>query len=189
MLRPAPFYYLRHGETDWNRERRAQGQQDVPLNETGLAQARTARDLLRGVEIAAICTSPLKRAYDTACIVNETLNAPLMVIDDLKECGFGSHEGDIDTGWYGQWRRGEFCPDGAETYDAFMARALRGVNAALDRPGPVLIVAHAGVYWSIQEHGLLERMRIPNGVPLRHSPPTAELPGWTASLMESNRAV
>lgn len=188
MLRRIPFYYLRHGETDWNLERRAQGQRDVPLNGNGLAQARAARDKLRGMEISAICTSPLSRAYDTALIVNEALNAPLVVIDDLKECGFGCREGDIDTGWYGQWRRGEFCPDGAETYDDFMARALRGVNAALDRPGPVLIVAHAGVYWSIQEHGQFERIRIPNGVPLHHAPPVAESQSWIATLLAADVA-
>jgi probable phosphoglycerate mutase len=188
MLRPTPFYYLRHGETDWNRERRAQGQRDVPLNETGIEQAHAARELLRGIEIATICTSPLKRAYDTACIVNEALKSHMVVIDDLKECGFGTHEGEIDTGWYGQWRRGEFCPDGAETYDAFMARALRGVNAALDWPGPVLIVAHAGVYWSIQEHGNIERMRIPNGAPLHHAPPAADARSWIATLLTTGGA-
>src|SRR3954468_22317430 len=42
MLVERTFYYLRHGETDWNREHRAQGHNDIPLNETGLAQARAA---------------------------------------------------------------------------------------------------------------------------------------------------
>src|SRR5438067_11542 len=78
------FYYLRHGETDWNREHRAQGHNDIPLNETGVAQAYAAVPALARCGIATVCTSPLARARRTAEIVNETLGRPLVVIDALK---------------------------------------------------------------------------------------------------------
>ncbi len=186
MLRTVPFYYLRHGETDWNLQRRAQGHTDVPLNPTGIAQAEAARDRLRTKCTAkVICTSPLARAYETARIVNEGLNLPLHVIDDLKECGFGVREGETTHDWFRDWRAGGVCPDGAEPYEDFKARALRGLNAALAHPGPVLIVAHGGVYWAIQEYGRLGHdQRIPNGIPIRHEPPTPTIPGWTARLVE-----
>ena len=59
---PAPFFFLRHGETDWNRERRLQGNIDVPLNATGLAQAEAAAKRLVGAGVATIVASPLARA-------------------------------------------------------------------------------------------------------------------------------
>ena len=73
MLTETTFYYLRHGETDWNKEHRMQGATDVPLNATGVAQAHRAKEALRGRHVETICCSPLSRAYDTAMIVNEVL--------------------------------------------------------------------------------------------------------------------
>ena len=49
MLTPREFYYLRHGETDWNRERRQQDRTDIPLNEIGVAQVSAALPLLAGL--------------------------------------------------------------------------------------------------------------------------------------------
>ena len=76
MIRPVSFCYLRHGETDWNAGRRFQGRTDVPLNARGLAQANAARDRLAGTPIATVCCSPLRRAHETAVIVNQALGAP-----------------------------------------------------------------------------------------------------------------
>lgn len=59
MLRPVPFYYMRHGQTDWNARGIAQGQSDVPLNAQGRTEAREAAALLRAENVATICTSPL----------------------------------------------------------------------------------------------------------------------------------
>ena len=58
--------FIRPGETDWNRERRVQGQVNVPLNARGLTQARRAGEMLRGKGIQTICTSPLDRALISA---------------------------------------------------------------------------------------------------------------------------
>jgi broad specificity phosphatase PhoE len=183
MLKPRPFFYLRHGETDWNRDHRAQGQTDVPLNERGLAQAHAAKALLQRCEVATICVSPLRRAHDTALIVNEDLGRPIVVIDELKEVGFGAAEGTSMREWVADWRRGT-TPQGAETYPGFIARALRGINAALAHGGPVLIVAHGGVYWAIQEHARIEREEaLPNCVPIRHDPPAPGLPCWRATIV------
>jgi broad specificity phosphatase PhoE len=59
MLTHAMFFFLRHGETSWNREQRTQGREDVPLNSNGLDQARRACELVRGLQIATVCASPL----------------------------------------------------------------------------------------------------------------------------------
>ena len=60
------IYLVRHGETDWNARRIVQGVTDIPLNETGLAQAAAARELMKDVPIDIIYSSPLVRAYRTA---------------------------------------------------------------------------------------------------------------------------
>jgi broad specificity phosphatase PhoE len=158
MLLATHFFYLRHGETDWNREHRAQGHNDIPLNATGIAQAHAARVPLSRCEIAT-------------------------VIDDLKECGYGVIEGQPRGDWFKAWRRGGII-EGAETFEGFMARALGGINQALAHPGPVLIVAHAGIYWAIQRHARLERTYLENGRPVRHDPPSAAVPGWITAVME-----
>src|SRR4051812_28946520 len=106
MLAERSFYYLRHGETDWNRAHRAQGHNDIPLNETGIAQARAAIAALAGCGIATVCTSPLSRARTTAEIINEALRRPLVVIDQLKECGYGVAEGQGRGDWFRHWRGG-----------------------------------------------------------------------------------
>lgn len=184
MLAQRSFYYLRHGETDWNRERRQQGQSDIPLNETGRAQARSVAGLLVDCGIATICTSPLRRARETAEIVNRAIDVPLVVIGDLIECNWGVQEGKVAGDWYDRWRRGGYI-EGAEPHDRFVERALGGINAALCRLGPVLIVGHGGVYRAIKIHARLDiDFRLANGVPVRHMPPSDETPCWMAQEME-----
>ncbi len=182
MITPLPFVYLRHGETDWNRERRCQGHTDIPLNETGIAQARAARDRLgqTKLEIVSIVCSPLERARRTAEIVNEALNLPITTLDSLKESGFGAREGALSGQWHRDWQDG-ITPDGAEPYDSFVRRSIGAINAALRHAGPVLIVGHGGVYRSMVRHagvGLTERL--PNCLPVRHNPPVNGKTAWTA---------
>ena len=61
-LTRTPFWFLRHGETDWNADNLAQGGTDIPLNARGRVQAETAAQVLRNRSIAAIVASPLSRA-------------------------------------------------------------------------------------------------------------------------------
>src|SRR3954464_13091312 len=84
-LNPIPFWFLRHGETDWNAQGLSQGNVDIPLNPTGLAQAGSAADLLRGRGISTIVASPLSRARVTAEIAAEALGLPLTIDPDLRE--------------------------------------------------------------------------------------------------------
>ena len=89
------FYYLRHGETDWNVAGRLQGHTDTPLNATGVGQARAAAQRLLGCGITRLIASPLARAWHTAELVNVRLNLPLMADIALKERTFGSFEGEL----------------------------------------------------------------------------------------------
>jgi len=183
MLHAQPFFFLRHGETDWNRERRVQGQTDIPLNEKGIAQAHSAKSLLVGCGVDVVCCSPLRRAHDTALIVNEALKCQVVIMGDLREVGLGSREGQRKGNWYSQWKRG-VTPPGAESHRNFIERALRGINAALARNGRVLIVAHGGVYSAVEQYGELVRHgEIPNCTPVRHDPPTRDVPRWAAQVV------
>ncbi len=187
-LQQTPFYFLRHGETEWNRSGLIQGRRDIPLNARGIAEARSARDLLQGAGIATICTSPLQRALLTAEIIAAGLHLPLHIVPELAECDFGRAEGRRKGLWLEHWRRGSPAedseagdrPDG-ETYIAFLERALIGVNKALTRPGPVLIVAHGGIYEAVERQtGIFAGagFGLPNALPIRHDPPAAPLLPW-----------
>jgi len=87
------LYVMRHGETDWNKERRLQGQADIPLNESGRQVARETAKGMAHIIFHAAYTSPLKRAEETARLIIEQRNIPLQVDDRLKEMSFGPYEG------------------------------------------------------------------------------------------------
>lgn len=89
------IYLVRHGETNWNRERRFQGQKDVPLNDYGRAQAKKLSEKLNlsNSNIDAIYSSDLKRAYETANIIAEKYNYDVRINIGLRERFFGVLEG------------------------------------------------------------------------------------------------
>ena len=88
------IYLIRHGETDWNRQNRLQGTEDIELNETGLMQSAECAAALRAVPAGIILTSPLKRAKVTAEIISERLGGtPVIVEQDLTERDFGPLSG------------------------------------------------------------------------------------------------
>ena len=99
-LAPVPFWYLRHGETDWNARNLSQGNVDIPLNANGIAQAHAAAAVLRGRGIAAIVSSPLARARATAEIAAAALGLPVTIEDGLREVAFGVQEGQPMSDWF-----------------------------------------------------------------------------------------
>ncbi|MBO4871898.1 MAG: histidine phosphatase family protein [Lachnospiraceae bacterium] len=87
------LYVMRHGQTDWNIRQVYQGQTDIPLNETGLAQAQAAKEKVwPGMADLILCSS-LTRARQTAAAVNEVLRVPVIYRPDMKERYFGEWEG------------------------------------------------------------------------------------------------
>ena len=83
----------RHGQTDWNVEKRVQGKADIELNATGIEQAKITSEKLKDEKIDIIISSPLKRAKQTAEIINQTLNCPIIYEDGISERDFGEFEG------------------------------------------------------------------------------------------------
>ena len=87
------FYIFRHGETDWNVERRCQGHTNIPLNSNGLAQAMDLAARLEHLPLDVIVSSDLERALVTGRIVAEKKSIPLIVDSRLRETFFGEAEG------------------------------------------------------------------------------------------------
>ena len=168
MTLPGPaFWFLRHGETDWNAQGLSQGNVDIPLNATGIAQAHAAAALLRGRGIVTIVSSPLSRARDTAGTVAAALGLDVLVQDDLREVSFGVHERTPMAGaWFAEWVEGLATPEGAESFADLRARARGAIATAVMHPAPVLVVAHGALFRALRaEMGLPANVRTPNAMP------------------------
>lgn len=89
------IYIMRHGETDWNIQKRLQGRTDIPLNENGRDLARITAEALKDVPFDLAVSSPLARALETAEIVIGDRNVPVLTDERLIEISFGDFEGMI----------------------------------------------------------------------------------------------
>lgn len=154
----ARMLLVRHGETDWNKAGRFQGQIDIPLNDHGRSQAAAARDFLNEVSIDRAWSSTLSRPTETAKIILEAHpNVPLTQIDGLVEIGHGLWEGKLESeirdGWsdlLDTWKRAPETvqmPEG-ETIQDVWARSVTSwgeIASSLQPDETVLVVAHDAV--------------------------------------------
>jgi len=165
------FWFLRHGETDWNAKGLSQGNVDIPLNSNGIVQARAAAPLLVNRNIGSIVSSPLSRAHDTAKVAAELLSLPVHVDEGLRETSFGAQEGQPMVEWFTAWVEGTYTPPDAESFADLRSRAVAAVNRALERPGLVLIVGHGALFRALRaEMGLEPNVRTRNAWPLLCEP-------------------
>ena len=175
------FWFLRHGETDWNARGLSQGNVDVPLNEIGVAQAARAAEMLRDRGIRSIACSPLSRARDTAAAVAGALGLPVLYDDELREVAFGVQEGQPMAEWFDDWVDGQMTPEGAESFAALRERAVAAVNRALAMQAPVLVVGHGALFRALRaEMGLPPNVRTPNATPFLCEPGDP----WTLTAAE-----
>ena len=177
--KPVAFWFLRHGETDWNAQGLSQGNVDIPLNPTGIAQARAAAQRLRHRGIATIISSPLSRARVTAEMVAEALHLPVALDDGLREVRFGVQEGQPMSDWFSAWVAGRFTPEGAESFATLRNRAVRAINRAVAQPPVVLVVAHGALFRALRNAmGIEPLARTPNAVPIWCEPPADGAAVW-----------
>jgi broad specificity phosphatase PhoE len=142
---------VRHGETDWNQQRRFQGHADQPLNDAGRSQARELAGRLRDEPVTALYTSPLRRASETAEILSDGFGMEVRTLHALLEIDVGAWEGltveevrerypdRADQAWRSGWEDGE-------TYDELERRVVPALTELGSRHegGHVLAVTHAG---------------------------------------------
>lgn len=168
-----PFYYIRHGESESNRDRIMAGSGiDKPLTEAGRAQARAAGEVLAKLSHlpSVICYSPMLRAMETAQLINTHLNLPMIEAPDLVEHGVGEWEGMTWDEVASFWEHG-MNPPGGETYPEFHRRVKKGMQTALQNPGPVLVVAHGGVWQAIKSlYAPADYFEIDNAIPHHFEP-------------------
>jgi probable phosphoglycerate mutase len=169
-----PFYFLRHGETETNRNGLVAGATDVELNATGWRQARAAAELLRQRDITAIYSSPLRRARDTAECVAAALGLPLTVIAQLAERSWGELEGKPRA-----LRVRDATPPGGEGPQQFAQRTVAGL-AKIAAAGTPLIVAHSGTFRVLCSHLGIAQSETPvrNSQPLRFVAPADARAAW-----------
>ena len=138
--------FIRHGQTDWNREGLLQGSSDIPLNDTGRAQAHDAFMTLRSRPWDVVVSSPLQRARETAAIIAEGLDIPLgQAYPELIERDYGPLEGTSAAVAIEKWPDREY--PGAETLDSVATRgeaALAAIMADIGE-GAVLVVCHGTI--------------------------------------------
>ena len=148
--------FIRHGETDWNRQQRFQGQLDVPLNALGLTQAERLGQRLAGDRHDALFSSDLQRALQTAAPLAAAWQHTPVALAGLREQHFGSMEGlhvqAIQRDQPELWQRwleqdGDFAPAGGETMKQFHARVWATVRDLAQQTASqrVAVVTHGGV--------------------------------------------
>lgn len=147
---PTDFVLVRHGQTEWNVERRIQGSTDIPLNDTGVQQAMATRDALRNDDFDVVASSHLQRAAFTAAMINEyhgkhhTIDERLaervfgaiegMTVDEVNQL-FGSFDAVADVEWW-------------DNVGVRMMAALTDLAAAYP-DGRVLVVSHGSAIRSV----------------------------------------
>jgi probable phosphoglycerate mutase len=151
-MNPTTIILIRHGLTNWNKEGRWQGNEDIPLNETGIAQAHALSRRLANWPIAALYCSDLKRAAQTAAILGETIG--LQPIHDRcwRERDVGAFQGltwaEIELKYpqeFREMRAGIIDPPLGEDSHALHERAANAFSSLAQR--------HAGEMVAVVSHG------------------------------------
>lgn len=171
------FALVRHGETDWNLHGRLQGSSDVPLNDTGRAQAREAAHRLADRSWDLLVSSPLSRASETADIIGEAIGLQRTeTYDGLKERHYGEAEGLTDWEAYHEWPHGWY--PGLEPRVEVAERGLRVLQQLVaEHPeSAIVIVAHGGVIRAILD--VVHTRRSPRILNAAVSTLTAKPEGW-----------
>lgn len=147
------IHLIRHGETNWNRERRAQGQQESVLTETGRIQARSLAATLSELDIHEVYCSSSVRTRETAAIAFAERGLPTVYCDLLREIHMGPWEGrlydelrhDYPEQYHAFWNKpDDFRLAGAETLEQLQCRAMSRLNRILDesQSANIAIVSH-----------------------------------------------
>ncbi|KRC62717.1 hypothetical protein ASE14_02530 [Agromyces sp. Root81] len=145
---------VRHGETDWNRERRIQGTTDIPLNDTGRAQAAQTAERLASEPWNAVYGTPLSRAAETAQIIARSLELPEPpLVAGLAERSHGVLEG-LDHAGRAALEAQAATIEGLEPRSTVIERSTAALAeiAAAHPGGSVVVVSHGGVIHSLMLH-------------------------------------
>jgi probable phosphoglycerate mutase len=141
------LYLVRHGETDWNLARRIQGSTDIPLNDTGRAQAERTGALLARRSWDGIASSPLSRALETGQIIGRAVGVgAIETLDDIVERQYGEAEG-LEERELARRFPGDTPVPGRETREDVAARVIPALIGLAERhpESNLIVTTHGGV--------------------------------------------
>lgn len=153
------LFVVRHGETEWVRERRFAGSRDIPLTEAGRDQCAAVGRALAGTAVAAVYASPLERARASAEVIAEPHGLSVRIVPAFSEMSFGSWEGltrdEVRERYPDAWARWRSTPhllepQGGETVPGVAARVTAGIAA--------LQAAHDSQTIVLVSHGVVARL-------------------------------
>ncbi len=148
------IYLVRHGQTQWNMDKRMQGQKDSPLTEKGMRQAKNLHNRLLGENIGSIYSSTSERARETAEIIKGDRNVSIIFKSELKEINMGTWEGmkqcDVLNSFPHEWDCFSHSPltyspvGSGETYQDLADRVIPAIKNILasSTESSILIVSH-----------------------------------------------
>ncbi|MFC1664116.1 histidine phosphatase family protein [Pseudomonadota bacterium] len=157
------LYFVRHGQTDWNLQRRFQSRSDIPLNATGISQAKRIQKEFhkRNLNFQAVHSSPLGRAFETAKIIVAGSGLSIQLEPTFVELDLGAYEGRFEDDLaqehgeqYGAWQSSEFtlsAPGGETIFEA--VERIHDALFNLRQPaidGDILVVAHQAVFMAMK---------------------------------------
>jgi broad specificity phosphatase PhoE len=143
-------YLIRHGQTAWNKEEIFRGRTDIPLDETGLKQAKLAGEYFKGMKIHGIYSSSLSRAWETAQRIARFHNLEVQPMSGILDMSFGKWEGQahqeikkIDSETYRRWKEKPHLVrlPGGESLDDVRVRAMAALEEVIrNHPGKTLVL-------------------------------------------------
>lgn len=167
------LYVIRHGTTDWNAEARFQGSMDIELNSNGRELAGKLGERMDAIHFDLIFSSPLIRAYETACLIRGHRNIQIIRDKALTELSFGEKEGVPFKEWVNSDEPSKYFfsdplkyipPNGGETFESAIERTRKFVQEVLEpiyKKQPearIMLVAHgallAAMMCYLDNHGI-----------------------------------
>ncbi|MGO1468991.1 MAG: histidine phosphatase family protein [Tissierella sp.] len=147
------LYIIRHGQTEWNAERRLQGWNNSNLTQKGISDAKRLSKRLEDIDFDHIYSSPQKRAFETANIMKRDRSMDIIKLDGLKEIGFGKWQGmkieDIEEKYGDEYNTYKNAPhlykpiEGSESFENMFKRVEDSLRTIIEKGGEeVLIVCH-----------------------------------------------
>lgn len=188
---------IRHGETTWNQQGRMQGQQDSPLTPLGLEQAQSLARRLKTVAFAALYSSDLKRAHDTASCIAEQTGHAILSDRNLRERSFGIFEGltnsEIAVRYPAEHapfarREPDYAMPGGESATLFRSRCVSCLEVIAGRHlgETLVVVTHGLVLDALYRTACGMTLEAPRGFPLVNCSVNTfryEPPSWLAVTM------
>lgn len=172
------IWITRHGQTDYNKNKKMQGHSNIPLNETGIEQAKKARELISDVKFDAVYSSPLTRAVQTASIIGNVGMDEVIRDERIIETCFGRYEGrnynKMGAFMWLYWMLPEIfpAPPTVETVKSMVSRSSAFLKELESKEYEnVLVTCHGGIIRALC--GYMEDRR--NGVKWRPRPTNCEI--------------